>query len=244
MQWATALLICAASSTADVWVYHETVAPSTHDRLLYEALAEPIDSLRERWPDHEPMRRYIAELEQARQDLRSLGEVTIQTRDEARLRFDQLTPSYALYAHEPPRSLHPEAFLHPVLIVRHLEYLSKLADLGKLHRTNLESEDDTGFNRFVEWRVSSVVETEHNGGLTQTETVERMVPRLCPVPLVPLPEAPHRITVEWHCRKHRAWYTECEERRVGADESALLHVIDMGSGIITTQTASRAQGAW
>lgn len=221
-------LICGA----DIWVYREPDDyHDTKSELLYEALCEPIESLSARLPDHEPMRKYLKELQKARDDLRALGEVTVKTRDEARLYWEVPCPSLGLTEYETPRPIIEDAYLHPVLIVRHLEYISKLADLGNKEQAG-RFPYLTGLDKFVEWQTVMVTVTDYEG-LQQTETLERMVPRIEPVPAIDMPEPPVRISVEWHSRHKRAWYTDSDRRVVGGDTQEWLRALDGGQGIIS-----------
>lgn len=229
------LLSCVTASAADLYLYHDPLCPSTHDRLFYEAVAEPMPSLRKRLPDHQPMRDYLAELSAARQELRSLGNVTIQTRDEARLKFDQPTPSYALSAYEPPRSITPEAFLHPVLIVRHLCYLSRIADLGMERRgfAYYDPDDAPRECKWLEWRMVSTCEYPL-ADLRIVEELEVLTPKVPPVPAVDVPRPYRMCVLTYGCDADGdEWcVTERYEIQYDATMGELLRGLDHGSGIV------------
>lgn len=225
------LLACSPATAADLWLYHDDLVPSTQDRLLVEAVCEPIDSLAARWPDHEPMRQYLAELEDARQELRSLGEVTVRSRDEANLHWKIPCPSLGLSEHEPPRPIIDEAFLHPLLIVRHLIYVSTIADVAAERFPRVPQKWLSGDCRWVYWKIVSRV-TMDGAGLTTTETVMRMVPWIEPVPAVDLPEPPLMLTLEWSSPCINGRLAQSWTRCCGGKPDDYLRALGVGTGIV------------
>lgn len=224
------LVLCCRANAADLWLYAEsTGVQCTRSRLLTEALCEPMESLSGRLPDHDVMASYLDELQAARDELHSLGTVTVRDRDSARLHWECETPSYGLSAYETPRPLHPECYVHPLGIVRHLIYLSRIADAVLDGEPWADSHSRPKANAWLEWRKVSRVNVTF-GNLEQTEEIDLLLPRIEPAPAVNT-EPPVRVSIRWRSTASDKSAVSIT-RYCGGCHRAQLEAVDMGSGII------------
>jgi hypothetical protein len=220
-------LIQCLSIGSDLWIYVET--PRTDcaaSRQVTQALVTPIEELAAERPDTAAVRDYLAELHQAREDLHAAGTVTVQTRDECRLHWSRPCPSWALSEYAEPRPVNEDALLHPVLIVRHLEYLSRLAD---------QNADD--INGATSRLTCFVLPTHHWlrwACFSKTEAEELHVsrPHLMPRPC-------SRIDWPWRMRVTTPYLNEqgsvretVEMRYGGATADEVFRALDAGTGIL------------